>query len=108
MNQLIVTGNNALTSMNSTDVITIESIVTASKAKAKALSPASQDGTMRITTLPEALDEDGRRNLKNQVVIGAKEGAAEAISSLVGSNITDGVLYLLDGKDYKGVDKYTL
>ena len=54
------------------------------------------------------MDEANRRNLTNQAVIKAKEGAAEAISNLVVSDVTNGVLRSPDGKDYKGVDEYTL
>ena len=41
-------------------------------------------------------------------MVGAKEGAAKAISTLVGSHVIDGVLCLLNDKDYKDVDGYTL
>jgi hypothetical protein len=40
--------------------------------------------------------------------MGAKEGAAEAITQKVGSDITDSVLKNTDGNDSKGVDKWTL
>ena len=41
-------------------------------------------------------------------MIGAREGAVKAISNLVGSNVTNVVLYFLDDKDYKGIDECTL
>ena len=40
-------------------------------------------------------------------MIGAKEGVVEAITTLVGTNITDSVLQTSDG-DFKSVDNYTL
>ena len=40
-------------------------------------------------------------------MIGAKEGVIEALTALVGTNITDGVLRTRDG-NFKSVDKYTV
>lgn len=47
-------------------------------------------------------------NIINQSVIGAKEGATEGITLLVGSNITNTILRMPDGSDYNSVDDYTL
>ncbi len=47
-------------------------------------------------------------NVINQSVIGAKEGIVEAVSKLVGSNITDAILRTADGSDFKSIDDYTL
>jgi hypothetical protein len=47
-------------------------------------------------------------NVINQLVIGTKEGAVEAITKLVGSNITDAILCTADGSDHKSVDNFTL
>ncbi len=47
-------------------------------------------------------------NVINQSVIGAKEGAVEAVSKLVGSNITDAILLTADGSDFKSIDDFTL
>ena len=88
MKQFLDAGNNALTSMKSTDVIIIKSIVAASKAEENTLSFEGKDGTLRITTMSDALDEDDRHNLTSQAVIGVKEGATKAISILIGSNAT--------------------
>ena len=41
-------------------------------------------------------------------VIGAKEGIVEAVSKLVGSNITDAILQRADGSDHKHIDDFTL
>ncbi len=47
-------------------------------------------------------------NIINQLVIGAKEAAVEAITKLVGSNITNAILRTADGSDHKSVDDFTL
>jgi len=41
-------------------------------------------------------------------VIGAKEGIVEAVSKLVGSDITDAILRRADGSDHKNIDDFTL
>ena len=56
----------------------------------------------------EAQEESDRLNVINQSVIGTKEGVAEAVSKLVGSNITDAILRTADGSDFKSIDDYTL
>ncbi len=47
-------------------------------------------------------------NVINQSVIGAKEGVAEAVLKLVGSDITDAILQTADGRDHKSIDDFTL
>ncbi len=47
-------------------------------------------------------------NIINQLVIGAKEGIVEALSKLVGSDITDAVLRTADGSNHKSIDDFTL
>jgi hypothetical protein len=47
-------------------------------------------------------------NVINQSVIGAKEGVIEAVSKLVGSNITDAILRIADGSNHKSIDDFTL
>jgi hypothetical protein len=47
-------------------------------------------------------------NVINQLVIRAKEGAVEAITKLVGSNITDAILCTANGSNHKSVDDFTL
>ena len=41
-------------------------------------------------------------------VIGAKEGIVEAVSKLVGSDITNAILRRADGSDHKNIDDFTL
>ena len=45
-----------------------------------------------FNTRTEAQEEADRLNVINQSVIGAKEGVVEAVSKLVGSDITDAIL----------------
>ena len=47
-------------------------------------------------------------NIINQSVIGAKEGVVEAISKLVGSNITNAILRMADGSNRKCIGHFTL
>ena len=47
-------------------------------------------------------------NVINQSVIGTKEGVVEAVSKLVGSNITDAILRMPNGSDHKSIDDFTL
>ena len=61
-----------------------------------------------ITTCPDAIDAADRKNNLTQSVIGAKEGATEAVTVKVGARVTDTVLRTSDGTDYKSVDEYEL
>ena len=56
----------------------------------------------------DAQDKADHINMVNQVVVGAKEGAMEAITNKVGSDITDAVLRTADGTDYRSIDDYKL
>jgi hypothetical protein len=56
----------------------------------------------------EAQEEADRLNVINKSVIGAKEGVVEAMTKLVGSNITDAVLQTADGSNHKSIDDYML
>jgi hypothetical protein len=47
-------------------------------------------------------------NVINQSVIGAKEGIVEALTKLVGSNITNAILQTADGSDHKSTEDFTL
>ena len=60
-----------------------------------------------FTVQLEAQEEADCRNVASQAMIGAKEGVVEAITTLVGTNITNSVLRTSDG-DFKSVDNYTL
>jgi hypothetical protein len=47
-------------------------------------------------------------NIINQLVIGAKEGAIEAITKLVGRNITNAILHTADGSNHKRINNFML
>ncbi len=61
-----------------------------------------------FTTRSEAQKEADRLNIINQSVISAKEGVVEAVSKLVGSDITNAILGTADGSDHKSIDDFTL
>jgi hypothetical protein len=42
------------------------------------------------------------------LTIGAKEGVVEAITKLVGSNVTNVILQMANGSNHKNIDKFTL
>ena len=47
-------------------------------------------------------------NIINQSVIGAKEGVVEAVSKLLGSDITDAILRTPDGSNHKSINNFRL
>ena len=61
-----------------------------------------------FTTRTETQEEADQLNVINQLVIGAKEGVVEAVSKLVGSNITNAILRTADGNNHKSIDNFTL
>jgi hypothetical protein len=85
----------------------------------KILGDAKDDAAKlsKSTSMPEkptyetqgdAQEEAGRCNFAYQAAIGAKQGAAEAITLKVGTDITDSVLRNTDGNDSKGVNEWSL
>jgi hypothetical protein len=78
--------------------------------KQEAGDEAAQKGTAvtpKITLRSDAQEESDRRNFINQALIGAKEGVLEALTTFVGTDITDEVLRRANS-NYKGIDEYTL
>ncbi len=71
-----------------------------SKSTGKILTP-------KFTLCADAQDKANQRNIINQALIGAKEGILEALTTFVGTEITDTVLRRANG-DYKDLDEYTL
>ncbi len=55
----------------------------------------------------EAQEEADQLNVINQSVIGVKEGVVEAITKLVGSNVTNAILLMANGSDHKSINKFT-
>ncbi len=61
-----------------------------------------------ITSQAEAQDVADQLNVINQSVIGAKEDVVEAITKLVGSDITNAILRMANGSDHKSINDFTL
>ncbi len=109
MAKLLKDGSNLLTNVKSTNAITAKSVLKAAKTRADAASKAASTTIApTITSRSEAQVEADHLNLITQSVIGAKEGVVEAVTKLVGSNITDAVLQTADGSNHKSIDDYTL
>ena len=109
MVKLLDNGGNILTKVKSTDAITAGSILKSAKKREDELTTSTGKTVLpTFTTQTEAQDEADRLNIINQSVIGAKEGVVEAISKLVGSDITDAILRTPDGSDHKSIDDFTL
>lgn len=100
---------NTINSIKSTDLAEASTILKKAIADAAKLSKQT-DMTKKLTfeTRADAQDEANRHNYAYQATIGANEGAAEAITNKVGSDITDSVLCNTDGNNNKGVDEWTL
>ena len=95
--------------VKSTDSVTWKQVISMEKQRADADTIAK--GTTvepDITDRADAIDEANRINANKQAIIGAKLGATEAIVAAAGKAVTDSVLRLSDGSDYKSVDDYQL
>jgi hypothetical protein len=79
-----------------TETITADDIM-----KADTTSPA------KFSSRAEAQEEANNQNLKNQAMMGAKQGVADAFVHKFGPEITDPILRTPDG-DEKGIDEFTL
>lgn len=99
---------NEIASIKATSVATAKSVLDDAKAIAAAASTGSSIVPPAIDSRADAQDEADRINLINQAVIGAKEGAAEAITAKVGSDVTDAVLKNADGSDLRSIDDWLL
>ncbi len=109
MVKLLDDGDNILTRIQSTDAITAGSVLKSAKKCADNLSTTTDKTILpTFTTQTEAQEEADQLNVINQSVIGAKEGVVEAVSKLVGSDITNAILRTADGSDFKSIDDYTL
>ncbi len=109
MVKLLDNGDNILTQVQSTDAITAGSVLKLAKKRADRLSITTGKTVLpTFTTQTEAQEEADRLNVINQSVICAKEGIVEAVSKLVGSNITNAILRVADGSNHKSIDGFTL
>jgi hypothetical protein len=88
--------------------ITAADVINMSKKEAEAESTTM--GTTvhpKITSRADAQEEAKQLNTNNQALIGAKEGVVKALTTFVGTDITDRILRQAN-EDFKGLDKYTL
>ena len=91
----------------SKDAVTSEAVLKEARETAdKETKATGTTATPVFIHHSEARKEADRHNLAAQAMIGAKEGVVEALTALVGTNITDSVLRASDGN--KSVDKYTV
>jgi hypothetical protein len=109
MEKLLKDRSNLLTNVKSTNAIMANSVLRTAKNKADAAWKAALATIApTITSQSEAQEEADRLNVINQSVIGAKEGIVEAVTKLVGSDITDAVLQTANGSNHKSINNYTL
>jgi hypothetical protein len=109
MVKLFDNGANILTQVKSTNAITAGSVLKTAKKRADKLTTTTGKTILPIfTTQMEAQEEANHLNVINQSVIGAKEGIGEALTKLVGSNITNAILQTADGSDHKSIDNFML
>jgi hypothetical protein len=109
MENLLDDGNYLLTLVKSTDAITASFVVKEAKNRADKLTASTGKTVLpAITSQVEAQEEANLLNVVNQSIIGTKEGVVEAITKLVGSNITNAILRTADGSDHKSIDDFTL
>ncbi len=102
-------GANILTQVKSTDAITAGSVLkTAKKQADELMTTTSKTILPTFTTRLEAQEEANYLNVINQLVISAKESVVEALTKLVGSDITDAILRMADGSDHKSINNFTL
>jgi hypothetical protein len=109
MAKLLKDGSNLLTNVRLTNAITANSVLKAAKNKVDVASKAASTTIApTITSQSEAQEEANLLNVINQSVISAKEGVVEAVTKLVGSDITDAVLQTANGREHKSINDYTL
>jgi hypothetical protein len=109
MEKLLNDGSNLLMLVKSTDAITVGSVIKAAKTRADELTATtSKTALPSITTQAEAQEEANQLNIINQLVISAKESLVEAITKLVGSNVTNAILRMADSSNHKSINEITL
>ncbi len=93
MVKLLDNGANILMQVKLTNAITAGSFLKTAKKLADELTTTTGKTILpTFTTQTEAQEEADPLNIINQMVIGAKEGVIEALTKLVGSNITNAIL----------------
>jgi hypothetical protein len=99
---------NAIATIKATAVAMAKSILNDAQAVAAAASTGRTIVPHTIDSRADTQDEANRLNLINQAVIGAKEGAAEAITAKVGSDVTDAVLKTAACSDFRSINNWLL
>ena len=95
---------NTLTSYQSNVAIKKSDVKNQSIAEAQAVSSTGNIVTPEITTNADAQDKADRQNMERLAAVGVKEAIAAAITSIVGSQITNPILRTTDGSDFRTVD----
>ncbi len=109
MVKLLDNGNNILTRVQSTNAITAGSILKSAKKQADELSTTTDKTVLpTFATQTEAQEEADQLNIINQSVISAKEGIVEAVSKLIGSNITNAILRTANSSNHKSINDFML
>ncbi len=109
MEKLLNDGNNLLTLVKSTDAITASYMIKKAKNRSDKLTASTGKTFLpSITSRAEAQEEANQLNVINQLVIGAKEGVVKSITKLVGSNITNAILWTAEGSNRKSINNFTL
>jgi hypothetical protein len=95
--------------MESTDAIKANSVIKQAKKQADKITASTGKTILpSITAQAEAQEEADQLNVINQLVISTKEGVVETITKLVGSNITNAILWMANGSDPKSINEFTL
>jgi hypothetical protein len=109
MEKLLNNGGNLLMLVESTDIITAGSVIKVAMKRADKLTEMTGKTILpSITTRAEAQEEANQLNIINQLVIGAKERVVEAITKLVGSNVTNAILRTANSSSHKSINEITL
>ena len=106
--KLLNTGDNRLTMVLLTNAITAGSVIKRQTKCQVTLNFDRQNCPPYCHRTSGVQEEADQLNVINQVVIGAKEGAMEAITKLVGSNITNTILCTANGSYHKSVNNFRL
>ena len=99
---------NTLTNYKSNIAIKKINVKRQSITEAQAASSTINIVAPEITTNANAQDEADRQNTARLLMIGIKESIAAAITSIFGAQITNPILCITDGSDFRTVYEYNL
>ena len=106
MKGLASDNSNALNKYKSTINIKKRDVLAASIAAANIITTDNITAKPDITSNSDAQDESERQNVFRLAAIGVKEEIAEGITNISGKDITNPILRMTDGRDFKSVDEY--